>query len=973
MAYRHRSSNLKQSNKKHKTGKDTSKRRIDRRDNVGGRAISNKRNIGKYAKSTLAVEGRLDRINKTKQNAAKKKAQMLRNKRYAAGSAHGPPRLVTVLSLFESVDNETNTTNTSPITLASDILQEMEHVSTSDASGSKQMLTQHTGMIKKWNSRITLTCFQRTGDDSNDLIALLDILKVTDVILMIVPSTINPDKIIDDFGEQVISSLRAQGFPSIIGVHQMKKSSNMTGKKKNNVRKLLQRFFDTELGDGTKIMEHTYDEANNNNYNNDDIIVTNNINSNGMMDIDTKNTSKNNGNSSLNTATKGKNGTNQHVDQICRYISSLRLKELHFRTMRPYLIVNKIRKEYENNIVGSNSNRYYLSGYVRGKPLNVNQLVHLTGIGTYQMHSIQHAKDPAPFVGRDRKSNQKANKFVNVSDNNISETTRTLCNADESKQESLQQFATINPLAGEQTIFSDAELEEAGFTTNGNMFSPYDNGNSFDNSNNGFVSLIGSDGSSSSTAVASKKNDSSNNNLSFKFPGASETQKIWLDGVMDSEDEEEDYEEYKGLEKFQKEINNGGKQNKDDMKMKGDDDEDDDPDKHALELQRWREKRQELREKQEEDVIFPDEVDTPENIPARERFARYRGLKSFRSSPWDPKESLPLDYAKIFQIEDIAYTQKRLLELNDKIQSLKRTKDMMSLIKKNGSSKKINNDNKKKKNEDAMDMDEDTDNNSNGENELQNIVDDCIGVGQYVTLVLINVDNEQFDKHINNNKLALNFCQPLLLSGLFKHENRMSVVNFTVRKSALCDSTVKSKDVLDIHYGFRRSVCKPIFSENNYNCDKHKFERYLQPGRFVAMTAYLPITYSPAPVLAFRHNVNAKLNLKKEFVLSGSLMSINPDRIILKKIVLSGQPVKVKKKTATVKFMFFNPDDIRWFKPLELWTKHGFSGHIRQPIGTHGSMKCNFNGHIKNHDTVCLTLYKRVYPKYPTEEEINKV
>ena len=52
-------------------------------------------------------------------------------------------------------------------------------------------------------------------------------------------------------------------------------------------------------------------------------------------------------------------------------------------------------------------------------------------------------KDPAPFVGR--KSNQKANKLVNVSDNNISETTRTLCNADESKQESLQQFATINP------------------------------------------------------------------------------------------------------------------------------------------------------------------------------------------------------------------------------------------------------------------------------------------------------------------------------------------------------------------------------------------------------------------------------------------------------------------------------------------------------------------------------------------------
>ncbi len=84
--------------------------------------------------------------------------------------------------------------------------------------------------------------------------------------------------------------------------------------------------------------------------------------------------------------------------------------------------------------------------------------------------------------------------------------------------------------------------------------------------------------------------------------------------------------------------------------------------------------------------------------------------------------------------------------------------------------------------------------------------------------------------------------------------------------------------------------------------------------------------------------------------------------------MLAGHAFKINKRTAVIRYMFFNTEDIDWFKPVELVTSTGQRGHIKESLGTHGHMKCTFDTQLKQHATVIMNLYKRVYPKWTYAE-----
>lgn len=162
-------------------------------------------------------------------------------------------------------------------------------------------------------------------------------------------------------------------------------------------------------------------------------------------------------------------------------------------------------------------------------------------------------------------------------------------------------------------------------------------------------------------------------------------------------------------------------------------------------LNEWRSRKRE----EEEDLAFPDEIDTPKDIPARTRFQRYRGLKSFRTSPWDPYENLPRDYARIFQFEDFKQMErnvKRRAEMHGYgvevtiILSLALTVHIDFLLR--------------------------------------------VQPGTRVTVSLKGVPQEAVNHDPRH---------PLVIFGLLQHEHKTSVLNFTVQRNTEYQDSVRSK------------------------------------------------------------------------------------------------------------------------------------------------------------------------------------
>lgn len=334
------------------------------------------------------------------------------------------------------------------------------------------------------------------------------------------------------------------------------------------------------------------------------------------------------------------------------------------------------------------------------------------------------------------------------------------------------------------------------------------------------------------------------------------------------------------------------------------------PEDEAEQLGEYRASR---RKEEKEDLEFPDEVELHPNVLARERLAKYRGLRSLKTSRWETSED------RAFEPEE----WRRLLQFGD-YKSIKNKMIREALV--------------------------------GGVN-----------------------PGTRVDVHLRAVPSSLrNRASPISLFSLLRHEHKRTVVNINITVNSSVETPIKSKEEVIIQCGPRRLVVNPIFSSaGNTPNNVHKFDRFLHPGRSAIATFVGPVVWGAVPVLVFKNQtvqdpevldsadgaVSEATTKRLELIATGTVVASDHSRVVAKRAILTGHPYKIHKKLVTVRYMFFNAEDVTWFKALQLWTRRGRSGYIKESLGTHGYFKATFDGKLNPQDSIGISLYKRVFPR----------
>ncbi|XP_017795416.1 PREDICTED: ribosome biogenesis protein BMS1 homolog [Habropoda laboriosa] len=204
---------------------------------------------------------------------------------------------------------------------------------------------------------------------------------------------------------------------------------------------------------------------------------------------------------------------------------------------------------------------------------------------------------------------------------------------------------------------------------------------------------------------------------------------------------------------------------------------------------------------------------------------------------------------------------------------------------------------------------------------------------------------------------------PLIIGGLLHGEENIGYVHTRIKKHRWYPKILKSKDPLILSVGWRRFQTLAIFSKLEDNL-RNRMLKYT-PEHVACMAHFWgPITPQSTGILVVQDVATRPPGFR--IAATGSIVEIDKSTQIMKKLKLTGVPMKIYKKTAFIKDMFNSALEVAKFEGARVKTVSGIRGQIKKAVSKpEGCFRATFEDKILLSDIVfCRTWYRVDVPKF---------
>lgn len=204
---------------------------------------------------------------------------------------------------------------------------------------------------------------------------------------------------------------------------------------------------------------------------------------------------------------------------------------------------------------------------------------------------------------------------------------------------------------------------------------------------------------------------------------------------------------------------------------------------------------------------------------------------------------------------------------------------------------------------------------------------------------------------------------PIIVGGLLHGEENIGYVQARIKKHRWYSKILKSRDPLIFSVGWRRFQSLPIYSKLEDNL-RHRMLKYTPEHVACISHFWGPITPQSTGILAIQDVASREPGFR--IAATGSIVEMDKSTHVVKKLKLTGVPMKIYRKTAFIKDMFNSALEVAKFEGARIKTVSGIRGQIKRAVAKpEGCFRATFEDKIMLSDIVfCRTWYKVDVPRF---------